>query len=190
MREMVVWWPSNSVGPFEPEYVGKMDFYLNLLNDLERGPGDQMSIGIILCAEKEDVEVEKDVAFSFCRFQKNKTSAGSTVAPKCRCRVRGDRSNFQPWYVVLSGNAQVQVGILVERSGWRKGEKDFVGHGRERDCKGRRKSFSGGGLLDGEGFLSANLVGLSVFRSVFMSSGAGGGRKGKELMATDGKDRR
>ncbi|SMP79513.1 Protein of unknown function [Desulfonatronum zhilinae] len=46
------------VGSFEPEYAGKMDFYLNLLNDLERGPDDQLSIGIILCAEKDDVEVE------------------------------------------------------------------------------------------------------------------------------------
>lgn len=46
------------VGPFEPEYAGKMDFYLNLLNDKERGPGDQPSIGVILCAEKDDIEVE------------------------------------------------------------------------------------------------------------------------------------
>ena len=46
------------VGPFEPEFAGKMDFYLNLLNDRERGHGDQPSIGIILCAEKDDVEVE------------------------------------------------------------------------------------------------------------------------------------
>jgi predicted nuclease of restriction endonuclease-like (RecB) superfamily len=46
------------VGPFEPEYAGKMDFYLNLLNDKERGPEDNPSIGIILCAEKDDVEVE------------------------------------------------------------------------------------------------------------------------------------
>jgi predicted nuclease of restriction endonuclease-like (RecB) superfamily len=46
------------VGPFEPEHAGKMDFYLNLLNDQERGEGDQPSIGIILCAEKDDIEVE------------------------------------------------------------------------------------------------------------------------------------
>jgi hypothetical protein len=46
------------VGPFEPEYAGKMDFYLNLLNDKERGPDDQRSIGVILCAEKDDIEVE------------------------------------------------------------------------------------------------------------------------------------
>ncbi len=46
------------VGAFEPEHAGKMDFYLNLLNDKECGPGDEPSIGIILCAEKDDVEVE------------------------------------------------------------------------------------------------------------------------------------
>ncbi|HEY1107612.1 MAG TPA: PDDEXK nuclease domain-containing protein [Opitutaceae bacterium] len=46
------------IGAFEPEYSGKMDFYLNLLNDKERGPGDRPSIGVILCAEKDDVEVE------------------------------------------------------------------------------------------------------------------------------------
>lgn len=46
------------VGAFEPEHAGKMDFYLNLLNEKERSEGDQPSIGIILCAEKDDVEVE------------------------------------------------------------------------------------------------------------------------------------
>ncbi|MCX6145546.1 MAG: PDDEXK nuclease domain-containing protein [Ignavibacteriales bacterium] len=46
------------VGPFEPEYAGKMDFYLNLLNEKERAPDDHPSIGIILCAEKDNLEVE------------------------------------------------------------------------------------------------------------------------------------
>lgn len=46
------------IGAFEPEHAGKMDFYLNLLNETERAPGDQASIGIILCAEKDAVEVE------------------------------------------------------------------------------------------------------------------------------------
>lgn len=46
------------IGPFEPEHAGKMDFYLNLLNEKERGPDDKPSIGIILCAEKDDIEVE------------------------------------------------------------------------------------------------------------------------------------
>ncbi len=46
------------VGSFEPEHAGKMDFYLNLLNEKEKGADDQPSIGIILCAEKNDVKVE------------------------------------------------------------------------------------------------------------------------------------
>jgi len=46
------------IGPFEPEHAGKMDFYLNLLNEKERAPDDRPSIGIILCAEKDDIEVE------------------------------------------------------------------------------------------------------------------------------------
>jgi predicted nuclease of restriction endonuclease-like (RecB) superfamily len=46
------------IGAFEPEHAGKMDFYLNVLNEKERAPGDQPSIGIILCAEKDDVVVE------------------------------------------------------------------------------------------------------------------------------------
>ncbi|MBK6627987.1 MAG: DUF1016 family protein [Flavobacteriales bacterium] len=46
------------VNEFEPEHAGKMDFYLNLLNDRERGADDAPSIGIILCAENDDLEVE------------------------------------------------------------------------------------------------------------------------------------
>lgn len=43
---------------FEPEYAGKMDFYLNVLNDKERAADDKPSIGIILCAGNDDLEVE------------------------------------------------------------------------------------------------------------------------------------
>jgi len=46
------------IGGFTPEHAGKMDFYLNLLNDRERAPEDRPSIGIILCAEKDSLEVE------------------------------------------------------------------------------------------------------------------------------------
>ena len=46
------------LGAFEPEFAGKMDFHLNLLNEKERAPDDNPSIGIILCAEKDDVVVE------------------------------------------------------------------------------------------------------------------------------------
>lgn len=46
------------IGEFKPEYVGKMNYYLSLLDRLERGDGENNSIGIILCATKDSVEVE------------------------------------------------------------------------------------------------------------------------------------
>mgnify|MGYP002512514477 CR=1 FL=1 len=42
----------------KPEYVGKMNFYLSLLDKLEKAPDENPSIGIILCAEKDHLEVE------------------------------------------------------------------------------------------------------------------------------------
>lgn len=46
------------VGDFKPEYIGKMNFYLTLLDRLEKSPDEEASIGIILCAEKDHLEVE------------------------------------------------------------------------------------------------------------------------------------
>ncbi len=46
------------IGEFKPEYAGKMNYYLSLLDRLERREDENRSIGIILCAEKDCVEVE------------------------------------------------------------------------------------------------------------------------------------
>ena len=46
------------IGEFEPEYVGKMQFYLAVLNDKVRMPYEEPSIGIILCRSKEKTTVE------------------------------------------------------------------------------------------------------------------------------------
>lgn len=46
------------IGGFKPEYAGKMNMYLSLLDRLEKGESENQSIGIILCAEKDHLEVE------------------------------------------------------------------------------------------------------------------------------------
>src|SRR3990167_1666207 len=46
------------VGKFKPEYAGKMNFYLNILNDKVKMPHENPSIGIILCSDKDGLEVE------------------------------------------------------------------------------------------------------------------------------------
>lgn len=45
-------------GEFQPEYAGKMNFYLSAVDDLLRHKDDQPSIGIILCKAKTKVIVE------------------------------------------------------------------------------------------------------------------------------------
>ncbi len=45
-------------GKFKPEYAGKMNFYLSAVDDIVRQPGDNPSIGIILCRSKSGVVAE------------------------------------------------------------------------------------------------------------------------------------
>ena len=46
------------IGVFKAEYVGKMNLYLSLLDRLEKGENENPSIGIILCADKDHLDVE------------------------------------------------------------------------------------------------------------------------------------
>lgn len=45
-------------GPFQPEYAGKMNFYLNLLDDFVKEKAENPSVGIILCTDRDHFEVE------------------------------------------------------------------------------------------------------------------------------------
>ncbi len=45
-------------GDFQPEYAGKMNYYLSALDEQIKSDSDQMSIGIILCKNKDKIDVE------------------------------------------------------------------------------------------------------------------------------------
>lgn len=45
-------------GAFKPEYAGKMNFYLAVVDDLLRHPSDAPSIGLVLCKEKSRTVAE------------------------------------------------------------------------------------------------------------------------------------
>ena len=46
------------VGPFRPDYAGKMNFYCNAIDDLLKHGTDQPTIGLILCQEKKKILAE------------------------------------------------------------------------------------------------------------------------------------
>jgi hypothetical protein len=46
------------VGRFEPEYIGKLGFYLEALDRDSKKPHENPAIGVLLCASKDDEVVE------------------------------------------------------------------------------------------------------------------------------------
>jgi predicted nuclease of restriction endonuclease-like (RecB) superfamily len=46
------------MGPFKPEYAGKMNFYLAAVDDFLRHPSDKPSIGLVLCKAKNRIVAE------------------------------------------------------------------------------------------------------------------------------------
>jgi predicted nuclease of restriction endonuclease-like (RecB) superfamily len=45
-------------GEFEPEFAGKLNFYLSAIDDILKNNSDNPSIGIILCRTRDKIEVE------------------------------------------------------------------------------------------------------------------------------------
>jgi predicted nuclease of restriction endonuclease-like (RecB) superfamily len=43
---------------FKPEFAGKMSFYLTAVDELERQPGDELSIGLVLCPGRSKTVTE------------------------------------------------------------------------------------------------------------------------------------
>jgi hypothetical protein len=46
------------VRKFEPEFAGKMNFYVNAVDDILKSSADNSTIGIILCKDKDKVKAE------------------------------------------------------------------------------------------------------------------------------------
>jgi predicted nuclease of restriction endonuclease-like (RecB) superfamily len=45
-------------GEFLPEYISKLNFYINAIDDKLRTPADEPTIGLLLCASKSNIKVE------------------------------------------------------------------------------------------------------------------------------------
>lgn len=45
------------VKPFNPEYAGKLNYYVNAVDELLKGPDDNPTIGLLICSDKDETEV-------------------------------------------------------------------------------------------------------------------------------------
>ncbi|MBR3744507.1 MAG: DUF1016 family protein [Bacteroidales bacterium] len=44
--------------PFQPEFTGKLNYYVNLVDDLIKTPAQNPTIGLLICSDKESTEVQ------------------------------------------------------------------------------------------------------------------------------------
>lgn len=45
------------VRPFDPEYAGKLNYYVNAVDELLKGPDDNPTIGLLICSDKDETDV-------------------------------------------------------------------------------------------------------------------------------------
>lgn len=43
---------------FEPEFAGKLNFYVNAVNELMKSESDNPTIGLLICKDKDQTEVQ------------------------------------------------------------------------------------------------------------------------------------
>ena len=44
--------------PFQPEFAGKLNFYVNAVDDLIKSPSQNPTIGLLICSNKDETEVQ------------------------------------------------------------------------------------------------------------------------------------
>lgn len=42
---------------FDPAFTGKLNFYVNAVDELLKGPDDNPTIGLLICSDKDDTDV-------------------------------------------------------------------------------------------------------------------------------------
>lgn len=112
---------------FKPEYAGKMNFYLNALDDLVKQPEDRPSIGIILCKERNRVvaeyalkKLEKPIGIAEYRLTKTLPADLRKALPTAKALevAVGDKLNIKPSNIKLDFSApdEGKTGYSVVKS--------------------------------------------------------------------------
>jgi predicted nuclease of restriction endonuclease-like (RecB) superfamily len=74
---------------FKPEFTGKMSFYLTAVDELERQPGDEPSIGLVLCPGRSRTVTEWalrgiDSPVAIARYTTSEVTLTQTPAPEMK----------------------------------------------------------------------------------------------------------
>jgi hypothetical protein len=86
------------VGAFKSEYAGKMNFYLNLLDDFVRLPEENPSIGIIICKDRNRFDVE----YALKRINAPIGVSGYNLTRKLPTNIQAARNGYYNYLFILT----------------------------------------------------------------------------------------
>ena len=101
------------IGEFQPEYAGKMNFYLSAVDDLLRHKDDQPSIGIILCKAKSKVIAE----YALRDTRKPIGVSGYKLTEVLPKKLKGELPTIEELETSVSASSTMNLEILKEDSG-------------------------------------------------------------------------
>ena len=99
---------------FAPEFAGKMNFYLELLDEQEKQADDNPSIGIILCPIKDNLEVEYALRTSNKPIGVSEYKLTHRLPEKYKGKVPSSKELKQTYILHSKGCYYLQQTFLVE----------------------------------------------------------------------------
>ena len=77
---------------FQPEHLGKLEFYLEALDRNVRKPHERPSIGVLLCATRDDLGIALDLVFDEAATTERLgfTGRGEGIAAEAVCLIGRD----------------------------------------------------------------------------------------------------
>lgn len=109
---------------FKPEFAGKMNFYLSAVDDSLRNPGDNPTIGIILCKSKNKVLVEyalrdtqKPIAVPEFQLVESLPEQFKGSLPTIE-ELEAELNPFQCYYCSASLVSQNSISLDSEQQDW------------------------------------------------------------------------
>lgn len=88
-------------GAFRPEFVGKVNFYVNAIDELLAGPEDRSTVGFILCTDRHEIEAHM-------------TLRGVSTPLAVGRYVLGDRGVHEQEGIDVSAGLADELGALIE----------------------------------------------------------------------------
>jgi len=99
------------IGRLEHQDVGQMDMYLRMFDELKRGEGDNPTVGLILCAEKDEVVARYSILHESQQLFASKYMLYLPTEEELRRELARERDQIQARQQSVKGDDDTSSGL-------------------------------------------------------------------------------